>query len=147
VFLGTVNQGTYLRDETGNRRFWPVRCGCIDIAALRRDRDQLWAEAAALFEGGASWWVDSTDLARLAEQEQSARYEGDAWDSEIAEYARVRESLSVAEVMGDCLKKERALWSQTDSNRVARSLRSMGWERYQERSGAGRQWRYRRPEA
>ena len=50
AFIGTTNDDTYLRDDTGNRRFWPIKCGtCLfDLAWLRENRDQLWGEAVAL---------------------------------------------------------------------------------------------------
>ena len=57
VFAGTVNHSTYLRDETGGRRFWPVTCGRIATVELSRDRDQLWAEANVRFASGAPWWL------------------------------------------------------------------------------------------
>jgi predicted P-loop ATPase len=83
VFAGSVNPDTYLRDETGNRRFWPVRCGEIDLDGLRRDRDRLWAEAVVRFNAGAPWWLEDKELIALAAAAQEARYQGDAWDALI----------------------------------------------------------------
>jgi predicted P-loop ATPase len=58
--LGTTNSVEFMGDITGNRRFWPVRVGTFNVAALRRDRDQLWAEAAAREAEGASIQVWAT---------------------------------------------------------------------------------------
>ena len=66
VFAGTVNHSSYLRDETGGRRFWPVVCGQIDVDALAGARDQLWAEAKVRFESGSVWWLETLDLVQLA---------------------------------------------------------------------------------
>jgi predicted P-loop ATPase len=49
-----TNNAEYLKSQTGNRRFWPFTVDVIDIEALRRDRDQLLAEAVALDNMGMS---------------------------------------------------------------------------------------------
>jgi predicted P-loop ATPase len=61
IIIGTTNETTdYLKDSTGARRFWPVRIVEFDIARLRADRDQLWAEAAHCEAAGASIRLDPT---------------------------------------------------------------------------------------
>jgi hypothetical protein len=78
VFIGTTNDDKYLRDMTGNRRFWPVKVGKIDLGALERDRDQLFAEAAHWEEKGESL-VLPEKLWPAAQVEQEARLEDDPW--------------------------------------------------------------------
>ena len=65
-FAGSVNHSSYLRDDSGGRRFWPVACGRIDVDRLTRDRDQVWAEAKARFERGCVWWLETTELVGMA---------------------------------------------------------------------------------
>lgn len=60
VFVGTTNSDNYLRDNTGNRRFWPIAVeGHTDVEAILRDRNQLWAEAYARYMADEQWWLKS----------------------------------------------------------------------------------------
>jgi hypothetical protein len=80
VIVGTTNEERFLRDETGNRRFWPVGCGVIDIAWIEANRLQLLAEAKARVERKEDWWT--VPAATLAAQE--ARMEVHQWAEQLA---------------------------------------------------------------
>jgi len=146
VFAGSVNHGTYLRDETGGRRFWPVECkaAVIDTDGLAMVRDQLWAEATYLYFEGKPWWLDSVSLNRDAAEEQAERYEGDPWDELILNWVEGRESVSIPEILTNCIEKKTEMWTQMDRNRVARCLKASGWKQYKAREGDRREWRFRR---
>lgn len=78
IFIGTTNDEQYLIDTTGNRRFWPVKTGRIDLDALRRDRDQLWAEAAQIEAEGRPLSLPEA-LWEDAGAAQEARLMDDPW--------------------------------------------------------------------
>lgn len=144
VFAGSVNHSTYLRDETGGRRFWPVECNSINLEALARDRNQLFAEARQRYNAGAVWWLESQELNEAATEEQASRYDGDPWDDPIAEWVQGRDSVTVEQVLTLCIQKPRRDCTQVDQNRVARSLQHLGWKRFRARIDEQREWRYRR---
>lgn len=58
IVIGTTNSNAYLKDMTGNRRFWPVTVHEFDTERLKKDRDQLWAEAAHREGAGESIRLD-----------------------------------------------------------------------------------------
>jgi predicted P-loop ATPase len=175
VFAGSVNpEGGYLKDPTGGRRFWPVLCGTIDLTALERDRDPLWAEARDRFRRKEPWWLETQELNGLAAEEQAERYQGDAWDEPIQAYLEneiewmenglgernayrrprtaTLHDVSVPEIMERALGIEKARWTQLDQNRVVRSLVSMGFKLCRPRKGGHgssgkRERRYRRKPA
>lgn len=84
ILVGTINPGGggYFIDQTGNRRYWPVVTGVIDLDGLRRDRDQLWAETVARYKNGESL-VLPKELWTIAAAEQDARRVSHPWEDEI----------------------------------------------------------------
>jgi predicted P-loop ATPase len=144
VFWGTTNGETYLKDETGGRRFWPIRTGRIRLDTLERDRDQLFAEAVALFKRGEPWWFRSASLEGEAATQQSGRFNSDPWEERIAEYVADEEFVTVAEVLEDALHLPVSHRTQVHQNRAARCLTTLGFNRVQRRTGDKRLWGYQR---
>lgn len=143
IFVATTNQEIYLRDDSGNRRFWPVLTGSVDLEALRRDRDQLWAEAAEEEARGGSLFLDARLWAH-AGAEQESRVEEDAWHDDVEKYVRKNgSSVSVVEVLTGAILLRTADIGQGEQTRCARILRRIGLERYRQREGESLSWRYR----
>ena len=74
VFFGTTNTPVFLRDKTGNRRFWPVDVGVVPRTKtvwrdLDDELDQIWAEAVMRWRLGETLYLTG-ELEELARAEQ-----------------------------------------------------------------------------
>jgi predicted P-loop ATPase len=79
LFIGTTNQEVYIKDATGGRRFWPVKCTIIDVRGLAAVREQIFAEAVFRFQLGTRWWPSAEDEAKFFKPQQLKRQEDDPW--------------------------------------------------------------------
>jgi putative DNA primase/helicase len=143
VFAASFNDSTPFSDPTGNRRFWPVLCGRIDIPKLTQDRNQLWAESYQLFLAGETWWLDSAQLNRDAAKEQSDRVQADPWDSTVLDWSADPQpktvsdapllskpgQVTVAELLTHAIGKSVDKWDRADEMRVSHILVKSGWRR------------------
>lgn len=131
VFIGTTNEDQYLRDLTGNRRFWPVKTGTIDLEALAHDRDQLLAEAAHL-EADDESIVLPEELWEAAAREQEARLEDDPWRSKLEAVTGTAAGDEVQVSTGELLEELGIAvehQQQWQTKRIAGLMLSLGWKR------------------
>ena len=127
VFIGTTNKATYLKDDTGARRFWPILVGQIDLKAMRRDRDQLFAEAVVRFERGEHWWPDIAFERRVIKPEQEGRYESDLWEDEIEKYLDGQTKVTITQIARLALGFDTvAKVGKADQNRIIAVLKTLG---------------------
>ena len=157
VLIGTTNETEYLKDSTGNRRWWPVDCGNseVDLDALNEVVDQIWAEAhdRAIVLGEEPHM--SREALEIAGQMQSEKAESDDWDGLIAEWLQTkartdrydegfedldanaigaewesRTRVCVPEIAEDCLGIPSSKLDRRTRLRIARIMDTMsGWEK------------------
>jgi predicted P-loop ATPase len=137
VFVGTTNKTAYLRDETGGRRFWPVKVGTIDTDALAHDRDQLFAEAVHLYRAGAKWWPDGEFEAEHIRPHQDARFESDPWEDTICTYVSNLSRVKVTDIARLALNIETAKVATADQRRISGVLINHGWTAIKDATGRG----------
>ena len=147
VFCGTVNDTGYLRDATGNRRFWIIRCdGPIDIPGLEVARDQLWAEARHRYEAGEPWHLSAQEEA-LMQVEHEGRLESDPLEEAVETWTHTRAgqeegaAFTMNELLDAGLGLKGSAKSANLTRRVGSILARLGFER-RKRSAVPRTYFY-----
>jgi len=130
VFIGTTNQEEYLKDYTGNRRYWPVTCLALNTKWIKQHHDQLWAEALHFYQAGEKWWPDDDEV-KLFIEEQDKRLQIDPWQYPIEFYLRsVDQSWVTADmVLVGAIKKDNGTHTRADQNRLAPMMKLIGWHK------------------
>lgn len=150
VFIGTTNNDEFLADETGNRRWLPIRVGETDLEALRRDRDQLWAEGAARFAEGGVQFKDAQELAQEVHGEHTIT---DPWEEPVRAWLMEMSFGAVGEpqpnsetlfkigsLMQGALGFDARQLARKDELRVGRVLRKLGYSKVRVRDVTHQIW-------
>ena len=149
VFTGTTEEDRYLKDEKGNRRFWPVAAGVtgdIDIAGIIAARDQLWAEAVARYKLGEQWHLTDKNMIAVFEAEQEQRREVDPWEIIIRQFLHgsrfVQRGVETSDIF-DHLQIEPAKRTRGEESHIGKLLKKLGWERRRQRVHGERAYLYK----
>lgn len=142
VIVGTTNDSRYLRDTTGNRRFWPVAVTGFDLEALRRDRDQLWAEAAAREAEGAPIRLDPALWGDAAAEQDARRVEDPFYESLHVALGEEMAGKLKADDAWRIVGRVAGMRTQDDMERLGDAMRRLGFDRKQRRFGGNQEWCY-----
>jgi predicted P-loop ATPase len=144
VFAATTNKDEYLKDLTGNRRFWPLKVVKADLAAIAAERDQIWAEAVAAFKAGEAWDLRDAEIIADATEAAAARVDDDdPWADLIGDWADAQVAwqetrTTVKEILKTVLFVPPEKQSNRDGLRVKNALKKFGF--VQKRSKHARFW-------
>ena len=150
VFAGTTNAKEWLKDWTGNTRFWPIEveaCGPIDLAGLAKVRDQLFAEAVALYRKGERRYPTRELEDEHFRPHQDLRMIVHPWVEKIADWLIMgqRDEVTINDILVECLRVDMARMNPTGSEAqtVGKVMASLGWDKV--RRGKERQYVWRKP--
>lgn len=143
VMIGTTNEDRPLKDPTGNRRYPVIEAGRIDLEAIRRDRDQLWAEALLRAQGTEPHWL-SPELELEAAEANEAHTENDeAWTEQLRKWLDkptmhkpgawqatpfpLEDGFTIADALTHAFNIEPGRQGRTEQTRVGIALRKLGY--------------------
>ncbi len=150
IFVGTTNEDEVLNDSTGERRWLPGRCETLDVDWIKDNREQLWAEGAAKFLAGG---VDWEDAQRLGLGEHHEFKVSDSWEASVLRWLKEPHfsgglspeavgHVTTSEALAGAVNLPVAHHDKSKEMRMAKVLRSVGWERRRIMVGDARVWAY-----
>jgi len=148
VFAGTTNHDQYLRDSTGNRRYWPVRCTTVRLRgddSLEADVNQLWAEALARFRLGELWYPRTLEDVALLGEQQAERELGDVYEDLIEKKTEGLIEITMVGIFRDILDTEPAKMTRAEQIRVGECMKRLGWTKKRVGRDVNRSYVYERP--
>lgn len=138
VFVATTNDYRWNTDPTGARRYWPIRCGEINVEWIESHREQLFAEAVARLHRGEKWWDVPEDVAR---EEQRKRQNLDSIAGDMRHYLTTKSFVTLAQCMTEALGLEKSQkYDSAITQRVLSLLRRWGWTEGTFTDDGGRVW-------
>lgn len=143
IFVGTTNpsgDNEYLKDDTGNRRFFPISTGILNINGLKSVRDQLFAEAFHKYRDQTLYLTG--EALEIAKKEQEEREESDVWITPIRLFLPLKELTTTAEILKECLHIDLSKASLYDKIRIGKIMRKLQWPRRKNKYG---EWQYESP--
>lgn len=130
IFIGSTNSSEYFTDETGNRRYWPVKVKEANRKWLTNNRDQLWAEARVRYELGENLYL-TKKIEKVAREEQENRFEIDEWESEIQTIISKTKEPYVSTELWRAIHKNDGNGHPSDyeCKRLAKIMKRLGFEK------------------
>ena len=132
ILVGTTNEGEFLSDPTGNRRYWviPVAVDRIDTDLLTQERNAIWSAAVEAYRAGEKWYLTDEEE-QLAKENNEHFLESDVWEDVILEWLSGREEtpVTIRAILSEALNIDISMQDKRVQGRVARCLTKNGWER------------------
>lgn len=153
LFVGSTNKEEYLKDESGNRRYWPFSLVSIcDTDALKRDREQLFAEALYYYTINEPTYLKEDHLRELMLEQQEGREMHDPIEADlrnaIAKYNLDNQTVLDYFEINFLFNSGWLPGIKMDAyqaSRVGMLLRKLGYEKYKEGFGQRRRiWKLKK---
>lgn len=164
VNVGTTNADTFLKDATGDRRFWPLEVHVVNEDVLAGIRLQLFAEALHRLEAGERYWPTKEEEHELVFPEHEPFKRTDTWEDMIDLYVNRskpdkhdnpdlpvnarRDFFTTVEIYEKALliKADRIDGAGNMDTRIGNAMRALGFDKHRETTGGRlRGWKRRPP--